>query len=199
MVTAHWWQLRGVADQQKLASLCGEDMLQQIAEEITFSKATPASVASDHARFINNEERTHVLVHGDLRARPSILLSSNAIDTPVNGARRYLRMRTQHFRRTTCGCQQHNGFARTTKDLDQSAHQGGFACTGISAKDQRGVRSIGREQSIEGINGPFLAARGCVPQGSTQSIGKAVDGRCMCGHRRLWKRMGDAEEQPDAG
>jgi len=38
VITAHRRQLRGVADQQELASLHGEDMLQQIAEEITFTE-----------------------------------------------------------------------------------------------------------------------------------------------------------------
>ncbi len=121
VVTANGGQLCRVADQQQLVPGGGEDVLEEVRQQVAIECA--AAALTDHTGLVHYEERMLFLVgcHGDA-AVAAVIVACRAIDAPVDGAGGSSSISAEHFGCTARWGQQHHGFARFGEHLHQSTY-----------------------------------------------------------------------------
>jgi hypothetical protein len=167
---AHGRQLGRVADEQQLVAGVGEDVLEEVGQEVAVEGAPAAG--TDHAGFVHHEERVVVAVrrHGDACVT-TVVVTPGAVDAAMDGTGPGTREGTEHFRSAAGGRQQHHGPALRREHLHQRTYERGLSRSGVAFQDQGSLGLICFQQACEGVGGAALAFSGVVAEGGEQLLG----------------------------
>ena len=154
-------------------------MLEQVVHQIARAERPFTHVpATDHGRFVHDEERSGILVSSYAHARITVIFPCRAVDTPVYGGRRLPCIRRQHLRCTSGGREQDHRSPFGPQHFHQSPYERCFPRTRIAFQDERGVFLGGREQPLQRLRGAQLSRCGFMAQGLEQSLAEFVAGKC---------------------